>query len=149
MTLISLTRLRIRAIRFVPLFALHTWRSMRQIKRAPGFQTGAILADRSFTFWTMTAWDSEESMREFMLSGPHKAAMPHLVHWCDEASVTHWVQPETALASWIEADRRMRSSGRASKVKHPSPNHATLNFRAPRTTAEVKITRGKGLEAVS
>ena len=77
MTFVSLTRLRIRSVRFVPLFALHTWRSMRQVKHAPGFQTGAILADRSWTFWTMTAWDDQESMRQFMASGSHKTAMPH------------------------------------------------------------------------
>jgi heme-degrading monooxygenase HmoA len=141
MTFVSLTRLRIRSFRFVPLFALHTWRSLRQIRRARGFQTGAILADRGWTFWTMTVWDSEESMRQFMISGPHKAAMPHLVEWCDEASVAHWTQSETGVPSWIEADRRMREGGRSSKVRNPSPRHATLNFRAPRTTAAGKITR--------
>jgi hypothetical protein len=54
MTFVGLTLLRIRSFRFVPLFALHTWRSLRQIRSARGFQTGAILADRSWTFWTMT-----------------------------------------------------------------------------------------------
>ena len=138
---VSVTRLRIRSFRFVPLFALHTWRSLRQIRSARGFQTGAILADRSWTFWTMTAWDSGESMRQFMVSGSHKTAMPHLVEWCDEASVAHWTQPETAVPSWIEADRRMREGGRSSKVRNPSPQHATLSYRAPRTTAGAKITR--------
>jgi hypothetical protein len=153
MPFISLTRLRIRSIRFVPLFVIHTWRSMRQIKRAPGFLTGALLPDKDWTFWTMTAWDSEDSMRQFMLSGSHKAAMPHLIEWCDEASVTHWLQPEaslpsqtalpsqTPLPSWSEADRRMRSSGRPSKVRYPSPQHATITYRAPRSTRSAKITR--------
>jgi hypothetical protein len=118
----------------------------------------------------MTAWDSEASMRQFMLSGAHKAAMPKLIHWCDEASVTHWTQPESqtpdprpqtpsqtpdprpqtpsqtlpspvALPSWQEADRRMRETGRPSKVAHPSPNHATLTYKAPRTTRSSPITR--------
>jgi hypothetical protein len=141
MIFVSLTRLRIRSFRFVPLFALHTWRSMRQIKRAGGFQTGAILADRSWTFWTMTAWDSEESMRQFMVSGAHKKAMPHLVEWCDEAAVAHWTQPESEVPSWTEAERRMREGGRTSKVNNPSPEQATLSFKAPRTTASAKISR--------
>jgi hypothetical protein len=153
MPFISLTRLRIRSIRFMPFFLLHSFRSIRQIKRAPGFQTGMLLPDKHWTFWTMTAWDSEESMRQFMISGSHKAAMPHLVRWCDEASVTHWSQPDPALSShtldpgpqtlpsWSEADRRMRESGRPSKIKHPSPNHATLNFKTPRTTRSAPITR--------
>jgi heme-degrading monooxygenase HmoA len=165
MPFISLTRLRIRSIRFMPFFALHAWRSIRQIKRAPGFLTGALLPDKDRTFWTMTAWDSEENMRSFMISGSHKAAMPHLVEWCDEASVTHWTEPDTphpipntphpiphapsetpdprpqTLPSWSEADQRMRSSGRASKIKHPSPNHATLSYKPPRITPGGKITR--------
>ncbi len=141
MTFVSLTRLRIRSVRFVPLFVLHTLRSLRQVKRAPGFQTGALLADRSWTFWTMTAWDSQESMRQYMTSGSHKRAMPHLLDWCDEASVAHWTQPETILPSWTEADRRMREGGRISKVRNPSPRHATLSYRTPRTTAGGKIQR--------
>jgi heme-degrading monooxygenase HmoA len=141
MTFVSLTRLRIRSFRFVPLFLYHAFLSRNQVKRAPGFQNGSLLADRSFTFWTITLWDSEESMRKFMVSGYHKAAMPHLVEWCDEASVAHWTQTETALPSWEEADRRMREIGRASKVRNPSPNHATLNYRAPRAKAGGNFTR--------
>lgn len=141
MTFVSLTRLRVRSFRFAPPFALHTWRSLRQVRSARGSQTGAIPADRNWTFWTMTAWDSEQSMRQFMVSGSHKTAMPHLVEWCDEASVAHWTQPETAVPSWTEAHRRMREGGRPSKVGNPSPQHATLNFKAPRTVAAAKITR--------
>ena len=139
---ISLTRLRIRSFRFVPQFLLHTLRSLRQVKKAAGFQRGALLADRSWTFWTMTAWDSQESMRRFMTTGSHLRAMPHLLHWCDEAAVVHWEQLETSLPSWSEADKRMREGGRASKVQNPSPQHATLNYRAPRTRATGTIQRG-------
>ncbi len=142
MTFVSLTRLRIRSIRFLPLFAIHAIRSNNQVKRAPGFQSGALLTDRSWTFWTMTAWDREESMRAYMISGAHKQAMPHLLEWCDEASVAHWTQEEDTLPSWTEADRRMRETGRISKVRHPSPQHATLSYRTPRTTASGQIRRG-------
>ena len=72
----------------------------------------------------MTAWDNQESMRRFMTSGSHKDAMPQLLDWCDEAAVVHWEQPEAALPSWTEADQRMRLSGRASKVRKPSAQHA-------------------------
>lgn len=135
MVFVSLTRLRIRSFRFVPLFAFHTLRSLRQVRKSPGFQIGALLADRSWTFWTMTAWDTPESMRAYMISGAHKTAMPHLLAWCDEASVAHWTQAESALPSWTEADRRMREQGRISKVRHPSPQHASLSFRTPRTAS--------------
>ena len=141
MTFISLTRLRIRSLRFMPFFVFHTLRSLRQIKKAPGFLHGGLLPDRGLTFWTMTAWDTQESMRQYMTTGSHKQAMPHLLHWCDEASVAHWTQPEPMLPSWTEADQRMRETGRASKVLHPSPQQATLNYRTPRTTAAAPIRR--------
>ncbi len=141
MIFVSLTRLRVRSFRFVPHFVLHTLRSVRQVKKAPGFQHGALLADRSWTFWTMTAWDTQESMRQFMTTGSHSRAMPHLLDWCDEAAVAHWSQPETALPSWTDADKRMREGGRASKVRNPSPDHATLSFRTPRTAGNATIQR--------
>jgi hypothetical protein len=134
MPFISVTRLRLRSLRFLPGFAVYTSRSLQQVKRATGFHGGAVLADRSWTFWTMTAWESEEDMRRYMISGSHKAAMPRLMHWCDEASVVHWSQPETALPSWNAADERMRREGRPSKVRHPSHSHENLTYRSPRTT---------------
>jgi len=66
-------------------------------------------------------------------------AMPHLMEWCDKASVAHWEQEESALPAWEEADRRMRETGRASKVKYPSAGHAGLRYREPRTTRGGRI----------
>ena len=134
MAFVSITRLRIRSFRFMPLFIPYTLRSLRQVKRAPGFRGGSLLPDRNLVFWTMTTWDSEQSMRAYMLNGAHRKAMPHLLEWCDEASVVHWDRAEDGLPQWTEADQRMRREGRASKVRHPSPNHAALTFREPRLT---------------
>jgi hypothetical protein len=84
MPFISITRLRVRSVRFLPLFVLFAFRSLRQVKTAAGFQNGSLLADRDWTFWTMTAWDNQDSMRRFMAAGSHKEAMPRLLDWCDE-----------------------------------------------------------------
>lgn len=139
MPFVSLTRLRLRSLRFLPGFALHTLQAQRQLKQATGFLSGKLLPDRNLTFWTITAWDSEASMRAYMTNGAHKRAMPHLLHWCDEASIAHWTQPEAALPTWDEADERMRASGRISKVHHPSPHHADLKYRTPRTTRSATL----------
>lgn len=85
----------------------------------------------------MTAWDDEASMRGYMIAGAHRRAMPRLLDWCDEASLVHWIQAGDALPDWAEADRRMRAAGRASKLRHPSPGHATLDYRPPRTARPV------------
>ena len=139
MPFVSLTRLRIRSIRFLPFFAIHTVRSLRQVRKSPGFLNGALLPDRKWAFWTLTSWDDRESMRRYMTTGSHKTAMPHLMQWCDEASVAHWEQPDSTLPPWSEADRRMRDTGRVSRVNHPSPQHASLQYDAPRTTRGGKI----------
>ena len=134
MPFISITRLRIRSLRFLPGFALQALRSREQARRAAGFRGGAVLADHAWAFWTMTAWEDEAAMRCSMTTGAHRDAMPRLSHWCDEASVVHWSQPDAGLPSWAEADRRMRADGRPSKLRHPSPQHAALDYRPPRLT---------------
>jgi len=139
MIFVSLTRLRIRSLRFVPLFMGYAFRSVRQVRKAQGFLGGAVLNDRNRAFWTMTAWDTMASMRQFMNSGPHKRAMPHLLNWCDEASVAHWEQDNSALPGWMDAASRMRKSGRPSKVRYPSADHAVLRFPEPRASSAVAI----------
>jgi hypothetical protein len=140
MAFVSVTRLRLRSWRFVPGFAVQAIGSFRQSQRAPGFKGGSVLQDRRLTFWTLTLWDGMESMRAYILSGPHRTAMPRLVDWCDEASVVHWEQGGPALPTWAEAEGRMRAEGRPSKVRHPSPDHATLAFRPARTITGAPIT---------
>jgi heme-degrading monooxygenase HmoA len=143
MVFVSITRLRIRSVRFLPGFALYALRTVAQVKRAGGFRGGSLMPDRSWTFWTMTAWESEAAMRAYMLAGAHKASMPKLLDWCDEASVVHWEQAETELPTWTEADRRMRASGRISKVRHPSAEHAGMQYPEPRVTGGGPIRPAK------
>jgi hypothetical protein len=136
---ISVTRLRLRSLRFLPHFAILTFRARRQAQAAKGFGGGSLLADRRLTFWTITGWASAEDMRTYMMAGDHRAAMPKLVDWCDEACVVHWLQPEEQLPSWTTAYERMRREGRASKVRHPSPRHADMTFDAPRVAGSNSI----------
>ena len=137
MPIVSVTRLRLRSVRFLPAFALYTWRSFRQVRAADAFQGGSILADRRLTFWTMTVWTTAEAMRGYRNTGAHLDAMKYLIDWCDQASYVHWSQdesngPEPQIPSWAAADQHMRAEGKLSKVRFPSPDHATLSYRAPR-----------------
>lgn len=147
MPFISVTRLRLKAIRHLPGFAWFAVRSHNQARRAAGFRGGAVLADRRLTFWTLTAWDSPEHMRAYMTTGPHRRVMPRLAAWCDEASIVHWDQAETALPTWVEADRRMRAEGRPSKVHRPSEDHSALSFSPPRRTTAAPITPARHPQA--
>lgn len=143
MAFVSITRLRIRSLRFMPQFLVHTMRTGRQTKRADGFLDGSLLADRKRTYWTVTLWRDQGAMRAYMTSGAHLKAMPKLLDWCDEASVVHWTQDDPIAPDWLEADRRMRTEGRPSKVRNPSPNHRDLAYDPPRTARAVPIRPAK------
>lgn len=123
MVLVSVTRLRLRSLRFLPAFAWHTWASSRQARRAPGF-VGGYLADQGVgTFWTVTAWEEEAAMRRYRSNAAHGRVMPRLMRWCDEAAVVHWRQDSPELPDLATARARMAAEGRLSKVRHPSPAH--------------------------
>jgi hypothetical protein len=139
MVFVSITLLRIRSLRFMPQFIVTTMRARRQAQRASGFLEGSLLADRKRTFWTMTLWRDEGAMRRFMTSGAHLKAMPKLLGWCDEASIVHWAQKNPIAQSWLEADRRMRTEGRPSKVHNRSPKHHELTHKPPRIAGAVPI----------
>ncbi len=124
MPLISVTRLHLRSIRYVPSFIWQTWASSHQVQRAPGFLGGVLAGDAAWGSWTMTAWADEVSMRAYRNTDAHRRAMPKLLHWCDEAAVTHWLQESAELPDKLEAHRRMLAEGRLSKVHFPSSAHA-------------------------
>ena len=130
--LISLTRLRLASLRFLPGFAWYGVRSSWQARRSPGFRGMRLLADRHLTFWTATAWDDLASMKAYRSAGPHKAAMPRLAAWCDEASVTRWVGPLESMGDWQAAHARMQAEGEPSRVRHPSPAQTARAWAPPR-----------------
>ena len=133
MAFVSITRLRIRSLWFLPQFFLQTQRTISQVKNAGGFLGGSLLPDRRLTFWTMTLWRDQQDMRAYIVSGPHLKAMPRLLEWCDQASIVHWTQADDVPPSWSTADLRMRTEGRPSKVRNPAAGHLDLGFDAPRT----------------
>lgn len=133
MPFVSVTRLHIRSARFLPWFVYHTWRSARQIRRAPGFLDGRLALGGTRSFWTVTSWLNEAAMRAYRNADAHMRAMPKLMDWCDEAAVAHWEQDAAALPGMVEAQRRMIADGRPSKVRHPSEAHATGRIPADAT----------------
>ena len=130
--IVSVTRLRVRSVLFLLPFVFRAFQSRRQVVRSPGFLGGRLMIDTERAFWTLTAWDSERTMREYRGSGAHKDVMPRLADWCDEAAVVHWTTEGAEIPAWAEAAARMRREGRPSRVAHPSSNHEALQFPDPR-----------------
>jgi hypothetical protein len=137
----SVTRLRLRAWRFVPAFLYRAFRSQRQAERSDGFLAGYVAMAPRRAFWTVTLWRDVEAMRAYRRTGPHLAAMPKLLVWCDEAAVATLADVE-ALPEPGEAATRLGAEGRLSKVLHPSPAHSSGTVcpdgAVPRATQRLK-----------
>ena len=131
MAFVSVTRLRLRSVRYLIPFTIYALLSSRQARRSKGNLGLKLLRDANQTFWTLTAWQDEEAMRSFMMSGSHRRAMPKLLDWCDEASVAHWKQETSELPSWDQAHRKIVELGRPSKVKQPSSDHIAKRIPEP------------------
>lgn len=139
MPVVSVTRLRVRSWRFLPGFLFAALRAGAQARKAEGSLAVKVLNDRRNAFWTCTCWDSEASMKAFMLAAPHGPAMRKLLNWCDEAALVHWTQESEELPSWIEAHKKMLRYGRLSKVNHPSD--AQIAFRIDEPNQDARFQR--------
>jgi heme-degrading monooxygenase HmoA len=131
MPFISITRLRVRSWRFLPAFFVQAIRSARQAKAAPGNLGVSVLREDGNIFWTRTVWDSEASMKSYILEGVHHKVMRKLLDWCDEAAVAHWTQASRETPTWPEAHTQLERIGRPSKVDHPSEAHSQFRFSEP------------------
>jgi hypothetical protein len=130
-SLVSVTRFRLRSIRFLPVFVLHTNRAIAQIRKSDGFIAGAVRRDAGLAFWTLTVWRDEQAMRAYGASFAHREARPHLAEWADEASVGHWEQQGSELPAWSKAVRGLREHGRPVPLRHPAPTHTAHAFAEP------------------
>ena len=141
MVFISLTRLRVRSLRYLLQFIWYVMLTSRQAQNSPGFLAGKLLREARNTFWTVTAWEDEAAMRAYRGTGRHQRVMPKLLDWCDEASVAHWNQDSLELPDWQEAYRRMVKHGRASKVSHPSPAQAAGDIAEPQPSRIERVLK--------
>ncbi|HTA78212.1 MAG TPA: DUF3291 domain-containing protein [Terracidiphilus sp.] len=141
MPIVSVTRLRVRSWRYLPVFAIMAMRSAWQARNAEGSLGVKILSERKKAFWTSTCWESEEAMKRFMMAAPHGPTMRKLLDWCDEAALVHWKQEGVELPTWTEAHARLTREGRTSKVRNPSTDQTTFTVAAPpaRARGEVRM----------
>jgi hypothetical protein len=138
----------VRSVRYLPAFLLGSLRSAREAKNATGNLAVSLLSDAHLAFWTRTLWIDERSMRAFMVAPAHRAVMPKLLQWCDEAAVTHWLQETSEPPSWPEVHRRLQQEGRASRVDQPSEAQMRFEIPPPRTTRQFTLKsppRAQGL----
>jgi hypothetical protein len=102
--------------------------SVKELKVSRGLLKGKELIDKKLTFWTITIWENEESMKGFRGSSSHRIAMQQLPKWCNEASYHHWVQEDDEFPSWNTISEKLFSEGRLSKVRNPSKAQVENRF---------------------
>jgi hypothetical protein len=135
---VSVTRLRVRSILYLPQFLWSTMLIQRQTEAAPGLIGVRLLVDSNRTYWTLTAWADEKSMKAFRGAGPHSKAMKKLPEWCDEAAYSHWTEEASRLPEWPEAYEHLLAAPKISRVLHPAPAHERSEFRQPNLKSRLR-----------
>jgi hypothetical protein len=118
----------VRSMIYLPGFILANEASIRSIKKVSGFISGKELVDKGFTFWTVTIWESDEAMKFFRNSNPHKGAMRKLPNWCDEGAYVHWMQEDKVIPGWDFLYKKLMTEGKLTKIKYPSARQANMNY---------------------
>lgn len=125
---VSLTRLRLRGWWLLPAFFGHARPTVAQARGASGCVYVATRKKGWLTFWTLSVWESEGAMLEYVRSGAHLRAMPILRRICDEAATVRWVDTKAAEMDgkglWAEGERRVSTEGRLHPVDRPSRRQA-------------------------
>lgn len=139
MFFVSVTRLRVKSLWYLPSFFMANEGSVKELILTPGFAGGKELIDKKLTFWTVTVWKDMEAMKTFRNSQVHRKAMQKLPKWCDEASYIHWSQDDANLEDWNAIHSKMISEGKITKVKQPSEQQLSKNYPAPAWTKSERV----------
>jgi hypothetical protein len=122
MAILAMTRLRLKSIGLFPRFIWANEAVIAQLRAAPGFLRGKLLAEPILVMWTASLWLSEESMRAFYLNGDHRAVMPRLGDFASEAIVGHIGYGSSELPSWQFIYENLCKVGRCSDALLSEPN---------------------------
>ncbi|MFC9326375.1 DUF3291 domain-containing protein [Kitasatospora sp. NPDC057015] len=107
--LVMASRLEVRRLRDVPRFFLKAMAAWRQLRTAPGAVGASLVAEPlRRTFWTLSAWESRDSLNAYVRAEPHHSIMTSLRSVMAGSAFTFWEGPAEELPiSWEEARRRL------------------------------------------
>jgi hypothetical protein len=89
----------------IPAFLRFTFQIQKQLRGTPGISGYSLRAKpMSRQFWTLSAWDSETALMDFITKVPHSQAMKALLPHMGPTNFTRWKVPGSALpVKWEEA----------------------------------------------
>jgi hypothetical protein len=128
MVFVSVPRLRIRSIFYLPQFFWYALRSRQQAQRAAGRVAGCVLRERRNAFWTMTAWESARATEAFCIQVCIVTRCPGRSSGATKRRSC--TGPRSCVSE--EAYKRLVKDGRPSKVRHLSAAHLAHQFPSPR-----------------
>lgn len=106
------SRLPLARYRDLPAFLSATMAIRAQLARAGGlvgYALDAHLAQK--TFWTISAWDSQEALDAFSRADPHRGRVSGIRPRMRPTTFTFWTVPGADLPiSWTEARRRIAAT---------------------------------------
>jgi Domain of unknown function (DUF3291) len=106
--LVLLSYLPLRKYRKIPTFLRYTSQIQGQLRRtagAAGYSMRAKVLSRKF--WTLSVWESERALMDFVLNLPHGDVMKSLAPHMGATKFTRWKLPGSAVPpNWDDAVRR-------------------------------------------
>lgn len=92
----------------LPRFFLFTFQIQKQLRGTAGVAGYALRAKPlSRKFWTLSAWDDDQALMDFVRKLPHLEAMQKLAARMDRTEFTRWKAPGSSLPlKWEEAMQR-------------------------------------------
>lgn len=107
--IVMASRLPLRHHRHIPGFLRWTLRIRHQLSQAPGlvgYSLDAHVVRK--TFWTLSAWTSQEAMDAFVGADPHRSGMAAVRPHMGRPAFVFWTAtPEDLPLRWSEARARM------------------------------------------
>ena len=103
--LVPLTELPLQRFRDLGAFLLYTWRIRGQLRHTPGllgYSLRARILKRQF--WTLSVWDGEAALHQFVIENPHGQVMTALREKMDRTRFVRWsIRGSESPPGWREA----------------------------------------------
>ncbi|MDQ3895688.1 MAG: DUF3291 domain-containing protein [Actinomycetota bacterium] len=109
------SRLPLRSYRHIPNFLRWTWRIRGQLADAPGLVGYSLDAHPlRKTFWTVSAWTSQEALQAFVHDDPHAAGVGSIRPHMARSAFHFWtVRAADLPVKWDEVRDRIEAESRA------------------------------------
>lgn len=102
----SITKIRLKSVFKLPKFMFVSGPVFKQAKNAPG-NKGVKSTSSGLQFFTLTLWEDERSIMDFMLSGAHREVMKVIRDYSEDYGSARWEVSE--MPAWDDARAQLNS----------------------------------------